>query len=142
MNEFQKIDSRLKLYYESVGRNDYVDANGIGKFLQFSIDNGFNEEDINDELNVDDPADCMYIEFDDNFPLSQDINGEAEQQNEILKIIKNCYENNVEFIPAASNQLDKIQWELKLNKKEYDVYKNILSKQLKETFISCKDEMF
>eukprot|EP01084_Bolivina_argentea_P236583 397759_1 len=64
-----KIDKELENYYKLLGRDNYIDDDGIGKFIAFTQDNGFESDDIREELEVEDPEDSMLIDFDDNFPF-------------------------------------------------------------------------
>eukprot|EP01084_Bolivina_argentea_P083662 151475_1 len=57
-----KIDSGLAQYYTSIGAQYY--KNGIGKFKAYCEENGFDDESLEGELDVQDPGDCMLIEFD------------------------------------------------------------------------------
>eukprot|EP01084_Bolivina_argentea_P290950 499948_1 len=89
---FKKLDDALKLYYENVGRTDYVNNDGIGKFLQFATDNGLEEDDIDDELGeFVDAADCIYIDFDDDFPFESNFDDENKRKEAMFKILQNCY---------------------------------------------------
>eukprot|EP01084_Bolivina_argentea_P112786 201125_1 len=136
LTEFKKIDAGLNIYYQSFGRNDYVNSDGVGKFLQFCIENELEEDDIDDELNPADPSESIYIEFDDNFPIRDEIKDETEKQTEILKVIKHCYGSN-----GTSNILMN-QLEMQLNNDEYIIFKGILSDQCKVTCIKTRDELF
>eukprot|EP01084_Bolivina_argentea_P051827 95304_1 len=129
VTQFKQIDAGLKLYYESLGINNYANSHGIGKFLEYCIQNECDEDDIKDELNMDDPGDCIYIEFDKNFPFKKGIKfkHDADRKKQILMIIKYCYDNIFN------------QWELQLTSDEYRQYKNIYSLQCKQTFIGRMD---
>eukprot|EP01084_Bolivina_argentea_P120584 213764_1 len=131
MNEFKKIDNALKIYYDSFGRNDYANSEGIGKFLEYCIENGLEEEDINEEFNGD-PSECAYIIFDEDFPLNDTESDDEEIQ--IFKIIKYCHENGIP--PAIKKNTDSIlnKLQLQLSKDEYTNYTMIYSKQCKQTW--------
>eukprot|EP01084_Bolivina_argentea_P120585 213765_1 len=126
---FNKIDNALKIYYNSVGRKNYMNSEGVGKFLAYCIENGLEEEDINDEFNGD-PSDCIYVSFDEHFPLNEN---EPDDQEKIFKIIKYCYENGIPPETKDNNDiLNKL--ELQLSKDEYIKFITIYSKQCKHTW--------
>eukprot|EP01083_Nonionella_stella_P199338 731035_1 len=80
------IDNWLALYYKSNGRNDYFE-DGVGKFSVFCAKEGFEDDDIETELDVEDPADCLLTEFDDDFPMKTPITDEAERNVFIYGIL-------------------------------------------------------
>ena len=86
----KQIDKALGKYYGALNRL-YYDNSG-GKFEQWFTANEFLEEDIEDELG-DGAAcnDCSYLEFDDNFPFTNNYLTERQQQEQIFRILKNCY---------------------------------------------------
>ena len=60
-----KINNALYIYYKSppFERDDYINNNGVGKFIEFCSKWGFeNDDDIMNELEVD-AQDCMYFIF-------------------------------------------------------------------------------
>eukprot|EP01084_Bolivina_argentea_P005132 9699_1 len=91
MSKFEKIDKGLKIYYKRLGRNDYKNNEDVGKFLEYCNENGLEEVDIDDELNGD-PLDCIYLEFDEDFPFEQEYDEDTQKQK-IFEIIKQCYEH-------------------------------------------------
>eukprot|EP01084_Bolivina_argentea_P175120 303308_1 len=133
MDGFQKIDRGLKIYYEQLGRHDYENDDKIGMFLAYCNDNGLDLEDIEDELSVEDPADCMYVEFDiDNFPFETTIETDEQKPKIIFEIIKQCYYNGQPTIkPQQLNILQNeiSHWILQLTDDEYKIYKDIYTKQ-------------
>eukprot|EP01083_Nonionella_stella_P276705 940400_1 len=61
------MDEIIGIYYESFGVHDYYVCNeGKFQFLE-----GYEDEDLYDEIMVDDPYACYLVEFDDNFPLTR-----------------------------------------------------------------------
>eukprot|EP01083_Nonionella_stella_P102604 291972_1 len=80
------IDIWLASYYKSNGRNDYFE-DGVGKFSRFCANEGFEDDDIETELDVEDPADCLLTEFDDDFPMKTPITDEAERNVFIYGIL-------------------------------------------------------
>eukprot|EP01083_Nonionella_stella_P058587 153410_1 len=89
---FLKIDKALGEYYAAVGSSDYYDADKQGKFFRFCQENGFEEDDIDEEF-ANSPDDCMYPDFDEEFPLNPPITDDTARQAEIFRIIKYCYDN-------------------------------------------------
>eukprot|EP01084_Bolivina_argentea_P204466 349182_1 len=95
---FQKIDDALKRYYESLDKTNYFDVEDgdgeTGKFIAFCEDNGLEEDDLEDEL-VGEAKDCMYLEFDEEFPFQfpdkMKDKSDTEKQAEIFKILKHCF---------------------------------------------------
>eukprot|EP01084_Bolivina_argentea_P106736 190938_1 len=88
-----KIDCLLAQYYISMGRNDYFDNDGIGKFKLFCDQN--EEFNIIEELNYDsDESDDWvlfeFIDIDDQFPIPRDTTTDREEQ--IKKILKHFYD--------------------------------------------------
>eukprot|EP01083_Nonionella_stella_P056419 148561_1 len=83
-----QIDNALQHYYAKMGRTDYVNDSGEGLFKQFVVDNGLEDEDIRCELD-ENATDCILIEFDVDFPLDSDIQGDKRLQaiQHILKHI-------------------------------------------------------
>lgn len=68
---FVNIDRQLKQYYESLGRSDYVNDDGVGKFLAHCIKEDHDADNIDNELGQY-AADCMYFPFDDDFPFDDE----------------------------------------------------------------------
>eukprot|EP01084_Bolivina_argentea_P104299 186766_1 len=95
-NDVIKIDKALALYYKLMGRNDYM-SNGIGKFHIWCDENGFEGDDIRDELNAS-FDECTLIDFTsiDNFPFDPtNLNDGDITKNDkmktILDILKQCF---------------------------------------------------
>eukprot|EP01084_Bolivina_argentea_P211708 360064_1 len=86
-----KMDYWLSDYYYKQRRYDYKDVNGIGKFQKFLQDNGFESEDVKEQLG--EPDECKLLEFDmdengkNMFPLDLSITGEQARKKEIYKIL-------------------------------------------------------
>eukprot|EP01083_Nonionella_stella_P140374 430337_1 len=83
-----QVDNALREYYLHMGRTDYINEAGNGLFKQFVVDNGLEDEDIRCELD-ENATDCILIEFDVDFPLDSDIQGDKRLQaiQHILKHI-------------------------------------------------------
>eukprot|EP01084_Bolivina_argentea_P264917 448913_1 len=95
-NAFDKLNKALGNYYKSQGDNTYYsEPTPEGKFIAYCEENGFELEDIDDEL-TNDAADCIYCDFDEDFPFDKTIKPttEDEKLEEIFRIIKDCYEYN------------------------------------------------
>eukprot|EP01084_Bolivina_argentea_P079667 144459_1 len=94
----EKIDRGLEKYYNDFGRNDYKNEENIGKFMKEA--EGFEDEDIKENLDATNVDDCLLIDFDDNFP------GGASRE-EILRILKYISVNGSYPVRLVQNaQLD------------------------------------
>eukprot|EP01083_Nonionella_stella_P126176 381767_1 len=108
---FKRIDGALAQHYANCNRNDYLDENGIGKFMRFVKKHAFDEDAIDLELgdDVNDPNDCLFIEMDPMFPLpiSATPNKMTKESRdiEILKILKHCYTHGV---PPSLNSIHRL----------------------------------
>ena len=67
---FERIDFGLNLYYEMMGKTDYKDQDGVGKFMRYVEENDLQPDEIDEEINTD-YQNCTYIEFDDDFPFKK-----------------------------------------------------------------------
>eukprot|EP01083_Nonionella_stella_P091157 254771_1 len=99
---FKRIDGALAQHYANCNRNDYLDENGIGKFMRFVKKHEFDEDAIDLELgdDVTDPNDCLFTEMDPAFPLpisntQNEVPIDEVRNNQILKILKHCYRHGV-----------------------------------------------
>eukprot|EP01084_Bolivina_argentea_P235408 396148_1 len=75
---FRQIDDALAIYYHRLGINNYVNCDGNGKFMQYTIDEEFVDPDlpISGELGTTcNPNDCIYTCFinANEFPVPIDI---------------------------------------------------------------------
>ena len=85
-----KIDNALNEYYKSFQINDYKNENGIGNTIL--------NQPILDYINLDQncgifPEDCIYLEWDDNFPFSHpaiDIT-KSIRKRIMYQVIKHCH---------------------------------------------------
>eukprot|EP01084_Bolivina_argentea_P033856 62603_1 len=89
---FSRIDHGLSEYYQSLGRTDYFNQNGIGKFSEFIQENGFENEDVDEEFHLD-LNDCCLIEFDDNFPFDDQLKHKDQQTKDefVFKLLIQYY---------------------------------------------------
>eukprot|EP01084_Bolivina_argentea_P065926 120183_1 len=87
----EKIDDGLAGYYVRNSRMDYANHKGIGKFKVFVEDNGFDDNDVRDELEGD-ADDCLLTDFDIdndgniNFPFETQIDDNVKNE-EIVRIL-------------------------------------------------------
>eukprot|EP01084_Bolivina_argentea_P061418 112241_1 len=95
MSSVKKIDKALYLYYKTqitdYKQEDYFQDN-VGKFEIFCQDNGFEDNDVGEELRSGDADDCVLLDFDDHFPLPENI---TDKNSAIYKILKHCLEYGV-----------------------------------------------
>eukprot|EP01084_Bolivina_argentea_P271073 461112_1 len=69
-NLIDKIDKALGEYYYQMRRNNYYNSIGEGKFKSFCNENGFEDEDVQEELQETDGNESTLTDFfDDNFPF-------------------------------------------------------------------------
>eukprot|EP01084_Bolivina_argentea_P007295 13710_1 len=108
-----QIDDGLKQYYQQLGRDDYTNSDGIGTFKQFVQDNGFEDEDVKEELDVSNANDCTLTDFyDENsmhiniFPLHPEI--ENNKDEEILRILKCIRDNGYYEMPPILESTSKL----------------------------------
>eukprot|EP01084_Bolivina_argentea_P297050 511688_1 len=127
------INEALQKYYLTMGRNDYINDDGDGKFKQYADDNGFEDADIKVELEAD-PTDCLLVEFDQDFPLANDIQGDDRLKaiHDILKYIAAngaapSPSNEKKKKPASKLQIDMFISEEQAQKIADNVYKKQLS---------------
>eukprot|EP01084_Bolivina_argentea_P021362 39685_1 len=101
MTTINQIDDAIARYYKSL-RTDY-NAN----FATFCIENAFDDETLEEELNVE-PEDCLLIYFDDNFPFNEQnkCKSEDEQQTFIHNLLKQCFNNPHILFPSILIQVD------------------------------------
>ncbi len=89
-NIITQIDILLGAYYKLMNRRDYFDDDGIGKFAAFCDDNGFDDDDVCEELEEEE---CTLEDFADdddiiNFPFSYPYGDPTKKKEIILKILK------------------------------------------------------
>eukprot|EP01083_Nonionella_stella_P251631 868001_1 len=96
-----QINAALEKYYLTMGRVDYLNEDGDGKFKKYADANGFEDADIEVELEAD-PIDSLLVEFDEDFPLANDIQGDDR-----LKAIHNILNYIAAHGEAPSPSKDK-----------------------------------
>ena len=100
-----------------------------GKFQFYCDENGIEEDALHDEMNVD-PADSVFDEIDDEFPIPQneEIATKEQKQQYIFRIVKHCYDNPnttwshiITGLPAFNKQLFQSieEKEIEITKKTY-----------------------
>eukprot|EP01084_Bolivina_argentea_P030064 55749_1 len=91
-----KIDKALKVYYKQCGTKNYYNSNGDGIFKVFCNDNGFEDDDVKEELEANTGDDCTLTDFDDDFPFdktfAKTFANNDDKGNEILRILKHIAE--------------------------------------------------
>jgi len=91
MATVEKLCQSLHRYYESQGKGaDYVNADGKGKFTVWCEDNGMTDDDL--EENFQSIDDCLFLDFDEDFPLpaaKQNADEDARKQF-IFEILIQC----------------------------------------------------
>eukprot|EP01083_Nonionella_stella_P305785 1068186_1 len=113
----QRLDDALAQYYKDCGRNDYFDEeSGVGKFVKFVNQNGFEDEEVCDEL-TEEPDECTLTEFDPMFPLPLSTNGSRDKQ--ILQILKYCHKYGVAPLLLI--------WQYVANALKHELYDKIAS---------------
>eukprot|EP01083_Nonionella_stella_P208602 756886_1 len=97
-DSFAAINKCLAEYYTSMGDDTYYDdENGIGKFLHYCTENGLEEADLREEIEDNEPEDCMYLEFahdeygSNKFPFRTQIEDEQKQLDEMHTILQHIY---------------------------------------------------
>eukprot|EP01083_Nonionella_stella_P263960 895990_1 len=88
-----KIDDALEKYYIAMGRTDYKNEDGTGKFYRWAEENELGDEDIEEDLNADYdyPDDSIFYDLHEemNFPLSDDIKDDSDRIKAIRDIVRN-----------------------------------------------------
>eukprot|EP01083_Nonionella_stella_P199058 730253_1 len=115
----QRLDDAVAQYYKDCGRNDYFDEeSGVGKFVKFVNQNGFEDEDVCDEL-AEEPDECTLTDFDPMFPLRLSTN--ESRANDILQVLKHCYKYGVAPPPVS------LIWQPVANALKHELYDKIAS---------------
>eukprot|EP01083_Nonionella_stella_P304272 1056603_1 len=90
MTSFQKIDTALGQYYREFGAVDYFDNDGFGKFWRYCNDEGFDHNEIDEELATDNESDCGYLDFDPDFPFRNALN-QSGKRTQMFRILQHCH---------------------------------------------------
>ena len=93
MTSLENIDRGVHNYFVSKGRTNYLNDDGIGKFIAYCEDTEFDEDNLDDELEGE-AGDCMLVEFVDlaDFPFDDEHQGadDTAKQQIILNLLKKC----------------------------------------------------
>eukprot|EP01084_Bolivina_argentea_P213358 362376_1 len=84
-----KLDNALQMYYKQLNK-EYMN-DGVGKFKAFCDENGFEEDDINTEMAMENAEDCVLVDFDEEFPLDIPIDDDDLKNQKIFDILTHCY---------------------------------------------------
>lgn len=90
----EKMDKQLHQYYSWLGV-PYINQEGVGKFQEFCDHNGFDTDNIEDELDGD-MNNCQLLEFDAYFP--SDLQDEDAKKEELFNFLKECKDVNIDGI--------------------------------------------
>ena len=89
------MDDILDKYYKMMGRNDYIDPSSKkGKLRIYIEDQEFEDDDINQELEDGEAADCGLYEMDEDFPTPTTISDDDEIDEYRFTILQYCYSSN------------------------------------------------
>ena len=143
---FERIDFWMGSYYQKMGRNDYFDENGRGKFKAFVEDQDYDEEEVDEELKDDDCGYIDFIEDVDEFPFNdKDKSKDTATKTQIIrdKIVE-CYENKDEII-KSQREKPSIKIKQKQQKANTDAKENEFNvasslKRMQTTTIEGKDD--
>ena len=108
---FKRIDDALCDYYQSLGRSNYRDGEGVGLFLKYVISEELNDDalPIEDELGDDcNPSDCAYswMYHDAEFPIPDyAVIPEAQKEAFIFYVLRFCYKFS---IPPTTRYIQQI----------------------------------
>eukprot|EP01084_Bolivina_argentea_P214188 363672_1 len=84
VNITANIERGLNNYYMQMDKYNYFNADGMGLFQQYCQDNGiYDDEIIWDEM-LQDPEDCLLIDFDDEFPLTEELTDNVQRSDAIF----------------------------------------------------------
>eukprot|EP01084_Bolivina_argentea_P117733 209027_1 len=100
-----KLDNALQIYYKQLDK-EYMD-DGVGKFKSFCDENGFEEDDINTEMAMENAEDCVLVDFDEEFPLATPIKDDDAKIQKIFDILTHCYKKGEPPSTEELKQLDR-----------------------------------
>lgn len=125
------------IYYKQMRRNDYYDKYGKGKFTKWFQDQEFNVDSMKDELIDGDMDDCAYLEFDDTFPLSLNIENQVEKQKKQFEIMQYIFKTGKSPKIETKDVLtlidpDVINFDISIEQE--NIAKNLYEKQCSRLF--------
>eukprot|EP01084_Bolivina_argentea_P294264 506268_1 len=137
----KEMDIALRNYYKSMKNDTYYDNKGVGKFIKFVIQNGFDETDIKHETFMS-KNDSLLFDFDENFPT---VNQQTEniKQKEILYVMQSCWNNPNDKIDKPEkillqNIFDDIDFNV--DSAELEKTYNVLAKYCPNFIFDCCEE--
>eukprot|EP01084_Bolivina_argentea_P072964 132432_1 len=139
MSLIERIDKALHLYYKHYQRSDYISSeNNNGKFQIFCEENGFEDDDVETELQAL-PDECMLVEFDDTFPLLRSIINPKEKISKIHEILNYCKQNGKppSYAPTLFDMMD-----MDVDSKQIEQTKNIYKECCHDLEKHIKNEDF
>ena len=81
-----QLDNSLRWYYK-LQQQPYDDEEGVGKFAEWTEENGYDTDTIAEEFNYP-PEETSIVEYDDNFPSNK---AGQEKIQHIFNIFKTSY---------------------------------------------------
>eukprot|EP01083_Nonionella_stella_P102421 291339_1 len=130
-----QIDAGLEQYYLAMGRHDYKNENGQGKFYHWAVDeNGLDDEDIEEDLNEDhdDPDDSIFCDLDENndFPFKADIEDAKDRFKAIHDILKYIVANGEAPNPQShTTHTVQVKIDLFVSEKKAEEIANVVYKK-------------
>eukprot|EP01083_Nonionella_stella_P227268 806494_1 len=98
--KIDQMDTALENYYKSLGRDDYRNEDGDGKFKLYCDNNGFANGDMEEELGPNstmEASQCLFVDFDqgpDGVPLDDNgITSDEERLIAVLNLLKHIYKH-------------------------------------------------
>ena len=89
---FKQMEDTLEEYYKYFGKQ-YKNNDGKGKFELFLEENGY---ELNEVMNIEDEwnssDNCMFIEFDEEFPFKNSIVDDDKKEKAIFNILKQIHD--------------------------------------------------
>eukprot|EP01083_Nonionella_stella_P033003 90355_1 len=130
-----QIDAGLEQYYLAMGRHDYKNENGQGKFYHWAVDEfGWDDEDIEEDLNedYDDPDDSIFCTLDEDidFPFKADIEDAKDRFKAIYDILKYIVANGEAPIPQShTTHTVQVKIDLFVSEKKAEEIGNVVYKK-------------
>eukprot|EP01083_Nonionella_stella_P078052 213392_1 len=114
-----KIDDALEKHYIAMGRTDYYDESGTGKFYDWMEENGWDmenqdewleaiEEDLNEDY--DNPDESIFYDLHKgmDFPLTDNIKDDSDRIKAIRDILRNIVNHSRQPIELSISE-EKVQ---------------------------------
>eukprot|EP01084_Bolivina_argentea_P319992 555123_1 len=113
-NTFDKLNNCLITYYKLCNDNSYFSQDKRGKFLAFIETNGLNESDMKHQFEMN-ANNCIYCEFDQEFPLNPPIYNKQKRLEQIYKILLYSYKYNRPYINSIHMEINVSTLSLQLS---------------------------